>query len=101
MDHRDWRLQRGPVMTDFGVSLLLPLPPLLLLEQILELLALVLDPVRQPLFARRSRLRRRLLGELAKIVAQNRDPIADLVIGKHGEVRHADVLFWPGRNLTY
>ena len=64
----------------------------LLLQQPLELLALILDPVRQPLLIRGARLRRRLFGELAKIVAQHRDAVGDLVIGKPAEIGHADQL---------
>jgi len=68
---------------------LFPGAALLLLHETLQLLILDRDALGGALLVRGARLRRCLLGELANIVAQNRDAVGDLRIGQGTEVGHA------------
>src|SRR5690348_1339482 len=63
-------------------------PPLLLLQEGLQLIVLDRDALGGAFLIRGTRLCGRLLGELADIVAEDGDAVGDLRVGQQAEVTH-------------
>src|SRR5262245_9361088 len=69
-----------------------PVAALLLVQQVFQLVVLAEKPLSVALFVGSTRLRCRLLGDLADVVAQDRDASCDLFGRQGSEVGHAFVL---------